>query len=100
MHVRIVGSSVYVANFGSGNVSAYAIGGSGALTPVSGSPFGVGTNPAYIASASGGTLLFVANQGSNDISVFQVGSGGALSAASGSPVAAVVSGPAAIASNF
>ncbi len=98
--VRVVGSSVYVANSGSGNVSAYSIGGSGALTAISGSPFSAGTNPVYIASGSSGGLVFVANQGSNNISVFQVGSGGALTAVDGSPFATVVGNPAAIASNF
>jgi 6-phosphogluconolactonase len=98
--VRVVGSSVYVANSGSGNVSGYSIGGSGALTAISGSPFSAGTNPAYIASGNSGGLVFVANQGSDNISVFQVGGGGALTAAGGSPVATVVGNPAAIASNF
>jgi DNA-binding beta-propeller fold protein YncE len=97
--VRVVGSSVYVANSGSGNVSAYSIS-SGALTPVSGSPFSAGTNPVYAASGDAGKLLFIANQGSNNISVFTIGSGGALSAASGSPFATVVASPSAMASNF
>ncbi len=100
VNVRVVGSSVYVANSGSGNVSAYSIGGSGALTAISGSPFSVGTNPVYIASGNSGSLVFVANQGSNNISVFQVGSSGALSPAGGSPFATVAGNPAAIASNF
>ena len=100
VHVKVVGNSVYVANFGSGDVSGYSIGGSGALAPISGSPFSAGGNPAYIAAAGSGGLVFVANQGSNNISVFSVGSGGALSQASGSPFAAVVGSPSAIASNF
>ena len=100
MNVRVVGSSVYVANSGSGNVSGYSIGGSGALTAISGSPFSAGTNPVYIASGSSGTLVFVANQGSNNISVFQVGGGGALTAVGGSPFATVVGNPSAIVSNF
>lgn len=100
VNVRVVGSSVYVANTGSGNVSAYAISGSGALATVSGSPFSASANPVYIASGNSGKLLFVGNQGSNNISEFQIGSGGALSAVSGSPFATVVASPTAIASNF
>jgi hypothetical protein len=40
---------VYVANQGSGNVSAYSIGPNGALTLVPGSPFAAGINPNSIA---------------------------------------------------
>ena len=99
VYVRVVGSSVYVANTGSANVSGFSIdSGSGALTPISGSPFAAGTNPVYIASGNSGKLLFVANQGSNNISVYQVSSGG-LTAANGSPFATVAAGTSALATN-
>jgi hypothetical protein len=39
----------YVANLNSNNVSAYSIGSGGVLTPVPGSPFPVGPNPASVA---------------------------------------------------
>jgi 6-phosphogluconolactonase (cycloisomerase 2 family) len=100
VNVRVVGNSVYVANSGSGDVSAYSISGSGALTAISGSPFSTGTNPVYIASGNSGSLLFIANQGSNTISVFSAGSGGALSQVSGSPFATIAGSPAAIVSDF
>ena len=39
----------YVANLNSHNVSAYSICSSGVLTPIPGSPFPVGPNPASVA---------------------------------------------------
>lgn len=100
VNVRVAGSSVYVANSGSGNISGFSIGSGGALAAISGSPFAAGTNPVYIASANSGKLLFVANQGSDAVSAFSVGGGGALSAVNGSPFSAATGSPAAIVSNF
>ncbi len=98
--VKVAGNAVYVANYGSGNISAYSIGGSGALAAVSGSPFTVGTNPAHIASDHSSGLLFVANQGADNLSVYKVGGDGGLSAVSGSPFATAVASPAGMATNF
>jgi DNA-binding beta-propeller fold protein YncE len=48
--VEPTGKFTYVVNTGSGTVSAYAIlAPSGALSPVSGSPFTTGMQPAAIA---------------------------------------------------
>ena len=43
------GGFVYVANFASNNVSGYSIADDGTLTPIPGSPFAAGKNPATIA---------------------------------------------------
>src|SRR5437879_9124175 len=60
----------FVANFASGDVSAFTINAStGALTAV-GSPVAVGTNPISIAVDPGGRFDYVANATSNDISAF------------------------------
>lgn len=40
---------LYVANAGSNNMSVFSIKGTGALTPVSGSPFAVGKSPRSVA---------------------------------------------------
>jgi hypothetical protein len=42
----------YVTNYGSGDVSAYAVAGSGALTQLAASPFEAGTAPLGIATCS------------------------------------------------
>jgi hypothetical protein len=81
-----------VTNYGSDNVSAYTVNAkSGALTPVAGSPFGAGTNP---AGSTGGTLgntdtLDVANKGSNNVSAYTIDpKSGALTPVAGSPFGA------------
>jgi 6-phosphogluconolactonase (cycloisomerase 2 family) len=81
---------VIVTNAGSNNVSVYAIGGAGGLTPVSGSPFPAGTAPS--SSATGNalplTFLYVANSKSNDISGYSIDdSTGVLTPLAGSPFA-------------
>jgi len=68
-----------------GGVAAYSIGSSGALTPLSGSPFAAGTQPYSVAVNKAGTELYVANRTSGTISGYSIGSGGTLTAISGSP---------------
>jgi 6-phosphogluconolactonase (cycloisomerase 2 family) len=62
----------YVANSGSNNVSAYTIDagtpptpGTGALTPVAGSPFAAGTTPKSVGVDPFGRFAYVANGGGN-----------------------------------
>lgn len=83
------GAFLYVANSGSNNISAFAICDKvvttcadpnhpdGTLTPVSGSPFslGSGTGPVAIAADPAFHFLYVLDKGSNDISQFSYGSG-------------------------
>jgi 6-phosphogluconolactonase len=86
------GKFAYVANNGTasgkpGNVSAFAIDPrSGALTPVSGSPFAAGTNPVGVAVSPNGRFVYVPNYNSANISIFAIDAGtGALKQVKGSP---------------
>ncbi len=78
---------VYVANRDSNNVSAFTINFStGALTPVTGSPFAAGTGPFSVAVDPSGSFVYVANNGSNNVSVYTINSTtGALTPIPGSP---------------
>ena len=93
--VHPTGRFVYVANLGIGNpdvfdVSAYAVNATtGALTPVPGSPFATGIQPASVTIHPNGQFAYVANQGSNDVSAYTVNATtGALTPVPGSPFAA------------
>ena len=68
-------------------VSVFNVASSGALTPISGTPFrpGVGINSGVVSLSPDGQFLFVSNQGSNSITVFRVSSNGSLSLVAGSP---------------
>ncbi|MBS0174759.1 MAG: beta-propeller fold lactonase family protein, partial [Nitrospira sp.] len=79
---------VYVANSGSGDVSAFRVGDSGALTPVPGSPFAAGVAPAGITVDPAAKFVYVANSGSRDVSVFRIGVEGGLIPVPGSPFGA------------
>jgi outer membrane protein OmpA-like peptidoglycan-associated protein len=81
------GDLLATLNIGGRTVSMFAVGSSGALTPVTGSPFatGTGTGPLSAAFSPGGGLLATANQADSTVSVFAVGSGGALTPVAGSP---------------
>ena len=87
------GGFAYVANCGNlcngtfpGNVSAYTIGTTGALTEVVGSPFAAGINPYSVAVDPTGRFAYVANDGSNNVSAFTIdGVTGALAEIAGSP---------------
>ncbi len=98
------GKFLYVPNCGNafctagGNVSAYTINSTtGALSPISGSPFAAGLGAVSVAVDPSGKFAFVANFGSNNVSAFTIDSTtGALSLISGSPFAAG-SGPVSVA---
>jgi 6-phosphogluconolactonase len=80
----------YVANKLSNNISAYLVtAGTGALTPIAGSPFvSTGSGPESVSVGPGGSFLYVTNSASNDLSIFSIASGtGVLS-----PVATVAAG--------
>jgi 6-phosphogluconolactonase len=73
------GKYVYVTNYTDGTVSAYSITNTGALSPVSGSPFNAGTNPVSIIVDPSGQFVYVANAGSNDVWEYTIAPGtGAL----------------------
>lgn len=67
------GQFAYVANQLSNNLSAYAIGSSGTLSAVAGSPFSTTeATPFALTVDPNGQFLFVANNGSNDVSTFAI----------------------------
>ena len=87
--VHIVPKFAYVANSGSGNVSAYTINSSsGALTGVSGSPFAAATTPKAVAVDPAGKFLYVANSGSANVSAYTINSSSGALTSIGSPFAA------------
>jgi 6-phosphogluconolactonase (cycloisomerase 2 family) len=79
-------SFAFIANSGSGNVSAFAVGANGVLSPLAGSPFQADAGAEFMAFDSVHQLLFVSNQNANDLSAFSVNrSTGDLTAVPGSP---------------
>jgi 6-phosphogluconolactonase len=95
------GKYVYVPNTADSTISAFTLDATGALAPVSGSPFPSGGNgsingPLGIATDNSGKFIYVANA-SNDVSVFSINSGtGVLTPVEGSPFPDGGSGPSAI----
>ncbi len=81
------GRFVYVTNFASDNVSAYAVNASsGGLTPVQGSPFATGHNPAGLAIDPTGSFVYVATFHSSSVSGYSIDArGGALTQLKNSP---------------
>ena len=91
------GQFAYVANCGNeslgcqasspGNVSAYTIdGATGALSPISDSPFAAGTTSVSLTVDPTGQFVYVANRDSNDVSAFAIDPAtGALTPVTDSP---------------
>ncbi len=86
------GLFAYVANSGPGNIDAYTINQTtGALTPVTTSPYPAGTYPSQVTIDSSGKFAYVANIGDNTISAYTIdktSTPGALNPVSGSPFTA------------
>ncbi len=88
------GKFLYVAMAGTGVPSDHIVAESidtttGALSPITGSPFTTGTEPTWVAINPAGTFLYSANVSDNDVSAFSVNANtGTLSQVSGSPFAA------------
>jgi YVTN family beta-propeller protein len=79
------GHFLYAADGAHNAVLAFTVQ-SGALAPISGSPFAAGTQPSALVTDPAGAELFVANAGSNDVSAFVIDSNsGAIGQISGSP---------------
>jgi 6-phosphogluconolactonase len=78
----------YVANYGSNDISQYAIGAGGALTAMATAAVAAGTNPNSVTVDPSGQYVYVANSGSNNISQYAIGAGGALTAMATATVAA------------
>ncbi len=77
------------ANPSSTIVDVFSIASNGALTPISGSPFGGGTgqNSNNVLLSPDDRFLFVTNNFSSQVSVFSVAANGSLALVSGSPFA-------------
>ncbi len=71
-------SFLYISDFATGQVLAYAING-GSLTPLSGSPFQAGNQPAAIVVDPKYPYAYVANSLDSTVTAFSIGGGGALS---------------------
>jgi 6-phosphogluconolactonase len=79
-------SFAFVANSGSGNVSALAVSTTGGLSAVAGSPFTAGAGAEFMALDSVHKFLFVSNQNANSLSAFSINtSTGMLTPVPGSP---------------
>ncbi|HEY6339027.1 MAG TPA: beta-propeller fold lactonase family protein [Candidatus Sulfotelmatobacter sp.] len=83
--VDSTGQFVYVALGSANQVAAFSItSGTGALTPVPGSPFSGGTKPFLLATT--GKFLYVSNAGDGTVSGYSIDStSGVLTALAGSP---------------
>lgn len=82
---------------GSNTISVYSIdAGTGALTPVAGSPFATANAPEALAVTSSGKYLYVADYHDNTVTAFAVGPTGALTPVTGSPVVVGNDGPRAL----
>jgi uncharacterized protein (TIGR03437 family) len=84
------GRYLYLVNaaFGAsnGNISVFNIGPTGALTPITGSPYTRGTQPDYIVVDATGQFAYVSNYVSSNVSAFTINSStGALTPVAGSP---------------
>jgi 6-phosphogluconolactonase (cycloisomerase 2 family) len=78
MAIDPTGKFAYVANNGSGNVSAYTINNDGTLTAISGSPFPAGSGSSWVTVDPSGLFLYVTNQNDSTMTIYQISSTGAL----------------------
>ncbi len=84
---------LFVGNDSTHNISVFSIGASGALTPISGSPFNIGTGTESheidgMNIQMSGNILYVADcSANNDIVVLSIATDGSLSPITGSPFA-------------
>src|SRR6516164_2279178 len=79
----------YVTNENVNSISGFSINATGALTPVSGSPFATGTSPIGIAVDPAGKFVYAANANSKNVSGYSINtSTGALTPVPGSPFTA------------
>ena len=70
-----------------GGISAFSIATSGDLTPLAGSPFATGSNPAAVATNPSGRFAYVANRGDGNVSAFAIAPAtGALTPIPGLPL--------------
>lgn len=82
---------------GSNTISVYSIdAGTGALTPVAGSPFAATTAPTALAIAPSGRYLYVSDYHDNTVTAFAISATGSLTPTAGGPTVTGVDGPRAL----
>lgn len=95
------GRFVYTSNAGTATISGFALGATGALTPISGTIVGVnptGSTNLDAAVSSDGTFLYTLNSGTGTVSIFGIDQDGTLTSlgdAAGLPASAGFNGIAA-----
>lgn len=88
MDVDPAGRFVFVPNRGAATVSVFAIGTTGALTEISGSPFSTGGSDLYEAEVHpNGRFLYVSDAGNSTILAFSIAADGALTSLGSAPAA-------------
>jgi 6-phosphogluconolactonase (cycloisomerase 2 family) len=86
------GAQLYVSNAhnvgdNTGTVSAFAVGGDGALSSIGASPFADNqTAPCWIEISHDGQFLFTVNTGSGSVSSYSIASGGSLTLLGSTPL--------------
>lgn len=71
--IDAAGAFLYVANIASTNISVFSVDpGSGALTPVPGSPFPIGMTPLNMALSPSGNVLYVTGAGFGPQGIIQI----------------------------
>jgi 6-phosphogluconolactonase len=71
--VDATGAFLYVANSADSTISAFTLASTGALTPVSGSPFATGLGPTNLAEDNtNGYLAAVCSGGTPDLQLFAI----------------------------
>ena len=71
--VDATGAFLYVANSAANTISAYTLASTGALTPISGSPFATGAGPTDLAEDNTkGYLGVVCSGGTPDLELFAI----------------------------
>ncbi|MBX3027195.1 beta-propeller fold lactonase family protein [bacterium] len=90
LEIDAAGSRLFVSQDNSANIGVFDIDGSGALTPVAGSPFAAVAMEHGAVLSPNGAFYYVANLGAS-ISGYAVGGGGALTPMAGSPFATAAS---------
>lgn len=91
MAIDSKGQFLYATDTNNSKIASFSVQGSGALSPVAGSPFSTDLGPVAVTLDSAGATLFCANAAGETVSVFKTSSG-ALTQVTGSPFPVAASG--------
>jgi 6-phosphogluconolactonase (cycloisomerase 2 family) len=71
--LAVLGSFLYVANRGSGSISAFSVAPStGVLTEITNSPFTAPATPSFMVIDPNGLFLYIGSQSADSISAFSI----------------------------